>query len=322
MAIYVFAMPLDTVIGGFYFRTDLDFDEYRNQAGGHLEINGGNLRVLVLTDTHFLAIPVGVDSRTRNLVTQLVKKTQPDLILMLGDNIATFFNHTAQRQMIRFMDSFEIPWAPLFGNHDHHGKATTAYISQMLINESKHSLFVWGPNNIGVAGNYFIEITRNQETIHTLFLMSSQESPWFQWVYAPYTVKQVQWYEWAVNGIGANIPSTLLLHKPLPIFYYAYNRGEVFWGQNREGIWAADYDNGLWEKILALGSTQQIIAGHDHMNDFKVRYQGVYLSYAIASNKNLAAFGSYGSIAGGKLLTINQLGEVTQERLMVHGPRS
>ena len=349
--IYV-AIPLRAEVGGFYLGEDTCFDQVRDMAGASIRMRGCELRVLVLTDTHFLAIPVGVDGRTRRLIRDLVKETEPELILMLGDNVATFFNHSASRQMIRFMDGFGIPWAPLFGNHDHHGKATSEYLAQMLERESTYSLFRWGPNNVGLPGNYFINVERVVgselvddevidvvEVVHTFFMMSTKESPWFQWRYTPYTLGQVAWYEWAVRGIanryngGEVVPSTLMLHKPLPVFCEAWDwaveNSLVVWGDNREGIWAADYDNGLFRMVYELGSTRYVIAGHDHINDFKIYFQGeidgvemsrvIRLSYALASNRNLGVFGSYGHIAGGTLLRVGVCGTVVQEGLRLRG---
>ena len=159
-------------------------------------------------------------------------------------------------------------------------------------------------------------------------LASSKESPWFRWIYEPYTRGQVKWYEWAVRGLAtrygmanpSELRSTLLLHKPLPVFYQAWNTASGtpnhIWGENREGIWSADYDNGFWQAVRSLGSTRYIIAGHDHINNFKIYYEGVRMSYAIASNRNVAVLGGYGQIAGGLVLTVNLDGSVTQEKII------
>ena len=45
---------------------------------------------------------------------------KPDLILMTGDNIYGEFDDSGAslRKLIAYMDSFQIPWAPVWGNHD------------------------------------------------------------------------------------------------------------------------------------------------------------------------------------------------------------
>ena len=136
-----FLVPLRGEIGGFYLGAGTNFADVRGEAGVTLQIDGQNKRVLVLTDFHIMGMPLGVDGRTRRFVRQLVDEVRPELIFLLGDNVATFFNHNAQRFMIRFMDEFGVPWAPLFGNHDGHGKADKEYLSQMLMRDSVYSIF-------------------------------------------------------------------------------------------------------------------------------------------------------------------------------------
>ncbi len=51
----------------------------------------------------------------------MIKRENPDLIIVTGDQVLTKWNDIATQQFADFMDSFKIPWAPVFGNHDMEG---------------------------------------------------------------------------------------------------------------------------------------------------------------------------------------------------------
>jgi len=293
-----------------YISIPLDAPVSADNGIARIYMDDDEFNILVITDTHFMGMPLGVDGRTERLIAGLVYETQPDLIMMLGDNVATPFNHAAWRRMIRFMDGFNIPWAPLFGNHDSKGKATFNYLAQMLLTQSTNTIFRWGHDGLGMPGNYKIEIVDSHGApVHNFFMLSSPQSPWFRTYYFPYTQEQL---DWLIYANDENVPATLMLHQPLPIFLNAWNDGYRVWGGKREGVMSATKDPGIWYEINGgdLQNIGRIIAGHDHINDFKVKYQGVYMMYTPATNRNLGIFGAYGRIAGASLLTVNSDGTV------------
>ena len=53
-----------------------------------------------------------------------------------------------------------------------------------------------------------------------------------------------------------------------------------------------------------LGSTKNVIVGHDHLNNFSINYQGIRLTYGMASS----SVGLKKKV-GGTLLTINDEGK-------------
>ena len=50
---------------------------------------------------------------------QLINEVKPDLIVVGGDTVLTAWNDICTQQFCDFMEKFEIPWAPVFGNHDY-----------------------------------------------------------------------------------------------------------------------------------------------------------------------------------------------------------
>ena len=60
------------------------------------------------------------DQLCYDFIRETVEKTEPDLIIITGDLIYGAYddNGSVLLDFIRFMESFDIPWAPVFGNHD------------------------------------------------------------------------------------------------------------------------------------------------------------------------------------------------------------
>jgi hypothetical protein len=110
------------------------------------------------------------------------------------------------------------------------------------------------------------------------------------------------------NG-DETVESSAIFHIPLMQYDYAYNEyvenNIEFSGGKRETVSGAKYDPGMFDAILELGSTKNVIVGHDHINDFSLMYQDVRLTYGIKTGN-----GSYymkdGSINGGTVLTIDE----------------
>ena len=44
-------------------------------------------------------------------------------------------------------------------------------------------------------------------------------------------------------------------------------------------IYTSEHNYGFFDKALALGSTQGMFCGHDHLNNFSINYKGIRLSY-------------------------------------------
>ena len=54
-------------------------------------------------------------------VEALIHEIQPDLITVTGDIVCDDATYHSIRRFTDFMESFDIPWAPIFGNHDDEG---------------------------------------------------------------------------------------------------------------------------------------------------------------------------------------------------------
>ncbi len=121
---------------------------------------------------------------------------------------------------------------------------------------------------------------------------------------------QMKWYKETVAdikdkcGSAEPIVSTLFDHIPLPEYKTAYevltgetevtqnvpeynvkneNGDYLIMGQRREIICCSGHNSGFFDVLLETGSTDLVVSGHDHINDFVVYYKGLTLAYNVPS---------------------------------------
>lgn len=144
---------------------------------------------------------------------------------------------------------------------------------------------------------------------------------------------QIDWYEWAVKGIakingGKVVQSSAFFHIPLPEFNIAYalykktlptnyNGRDVVgadknFGLNRENPCSPYYNSGFFDKMCELGSTKNVVVGHDHVNDSSVVYKGIRLTYALKTG-NGCYWDNSGDVSGGTMITIAANGDTTTQ---------
>lgn len=267
------------------------------------------------------------------LIDELVKRSDPDLITVSGDNLLGF---VGTYSTLEKLSSLGIPYAIVMGNHDGQDTITEDWAAYMAAN-AENSLFKFGPKDMGY-GNYIINIRQGDEIVHTLYMMDTHD-------YASFTKEdgsvvegydhlwdnQFDWYEWAVKGLadleGKTVQSTVIFHIPVVEYTDAWNAAfdantnafrpeyaDSSFGVKLEDVCSAPVNNGFFDLVKELGSTKDIIVGHDHKNSFSVPYEGVRLSYGLKTG-----FGSYAvpEENGGSVLTIHDDGTTTFEHIYI-----
>lgn len=254
----------------------------------------------------------------------LVEKVHPDLITLSGDNE---WGATACLKMIEAIDSYGIPWAPVMGNHDRDFVISQFWVAYNLY-KAENCIFEFGPDNMGY-GNYIINITQNSKTIHTLFMMDTHAD-----IDVKYgeglTERQLEWYKWAVEGIkkenGKTVESSVIMHIPTPEYADAWKSvhdesgnliepyADAPFCYCLESISYPDRNVGFFNLCKELGSTKNIIVGHDHVNCFSIDYEGITLTYAMK-----LGLGGYFDprLNGGTVLTVDSDGKTQTDYVYV-----
>lgn len=257
--------------------------------------------ILLLTDIQLWTNPAD-NKRAFEQIEELVEKTKPDLMISMGDNVSGVTSRFLVNRLIKNLDSFKIPWAVVFGNHDNEIPMTTLNWQGDKYEESEYCLFEKGPSNLYGYGNYVVNITEQGKPIQSLFLFDNGRYTEYEdgsnkEIYMGY--EQIAWYEWNVKGIqetaGGIVPSMVFSHFAQPEFREAiekhgvsvgqdggYTIPEEFgFGQCQYLPGAAPVKSGFFDKCKELGSTGYIFCGHDHENDASVTYEGITMTYGL-----------------------------------------
>ncbi len=284
-----------------------------------------NFADIQLTDEEYYS---GIGAESEAMIKKLVDEQKPDLITLTGDNAWSTLSYI---NLVEFIDALGIPWAPVMGNHD--GQNTLGeFWCAYYFEEAENCLWKFGPEDMGY-GNYIINVEENGEVVHTIFMMDTHsnvdEADEYGSNYDHLWENQIEWYKWAVNGIekteGKKVESSVFMHIPVyemrtvwaeyydqenDVYKGAY--ADTSFGINHERPCPGAVNNHFMDFVLELGSTKNIIFGHDHVNNASILYEGVRLTYSLKLGK--ACYYEDG-LQGGTILTINSNGNASVEHI-------
>lgn len=299
----------------------------------------GELKVMQLTDIH---IGGGLFSRKKDLMAlnaaaAMISEEKPDLVIVTGDiafpspnKSGTLNNKTPAVLFADLMEQLGVYWAPVFGNHD---TESYSYYSREDIggiysdrDRYPHSLFCAGPEEIDGCGNYIIKVKNTEGEITQCFVLMDSHS------YAKKTAEvsggydnvhenQIDWYESELKRLeaenkGETPPSLLFFHIPTPEFQTAWDEYqkngetdsenvEYVYGTLREDVCCSQFNSGLFERALETGSTKAIFCGHDHVNNFYIKYKGIGLVYSYSIDYlAYSGINGYGAQRGCTVITV------------------
>lgn len=265
-------------------------------------------------------------------VGTVIERSHPDLITVSGD-ISYGGDFEAFNYFADYMDSFGIPWAICFGNHDNQGGADN--ICTVVEAYKKHPLFLYEPCDPALGnGNFVIGVYQGGKPVQAIFLMDTHDREPYKTetgedteVWAKLLPNQLEWYRERVAELekAGFSDSTLITHIPI----YAYREaikaaakpgvvlsqvkpenstGSEFWNEGYEDSFGVCYeevcsypeDEGAFDVIKKLSNTTTLITGHDHVNNFVINYEGVRFVYSLK-----AGCGCYWDpvLCGGTVLT-------------------
>ena len=238
----------------------------------------------------------------RNMVTALVEKTRPDMITFTGD--MSYGCGTAIYGICSFLDSFGIPWAPVYGNHDLENSGMSPDTMALVLENYSNCLFRNGPEclavdpkyNVEKKGNYIVNVVEKQgdsfEAVKSLVFFNTGTKGLSQ--------LQLSWYQDCMDSINrygkaSTVSSAVFMHIPLYEYRYAayeayrdYNATlmesytEEAWNEGyrnsfgtcHEGISSASNKPGYADILKAKGN-DLVACGHNHTNCFCIDYDGM-----------------------------------------------
>ena len=298
-----------------------------------------NIRLLQITDMQFIdstqmrtpdrlppaaaaaTTPEFFDKLCGNHIRYLVNLTNPDLIFITGDMVYGSFDDkgTTFQWFCRLMDSFRIPWAPVFGNHDTESKMGVEWQCKQLEN-SEYCLFKAG--NVSGYGNYTVGIACGNELLRQIHMLDSHLGLKLQADILPDQLDMVKNNSTLANSAsGKTIPGFLCFHVPTTDFPdieaakgYTHDDKELF---SLDGDTPAkDGDFGIkantphyyvktdksFIPTLKESGIDGVFVGHEHKNNYCISYDEIKWVYGVKT-------GNYDSRikekTGGTLITLN-----------------
>jgi predicted MPP superfamily phosphohydrolase len=289
-------------------------------SGNYLD---DDFKILTFTDLHLDTYKekgnVTIEMLIRNISSQ-----KPDLVVLLGDNVTSALNARRTKQLGKLMEELGVYWTLVLGNHEGNSIASASRqrmidilasyphcLVEKDIKTTKNGERVWG------VGNHVINLLDSKGGIRqSLYFfdsgneMSGDDIEKYKEEIESTNNKtndyikdsQIQWYRETVSDInatsGRTVKSIVFNHIPLQEFNMAYEKAlegnteaELLYGSKFESVCSSGHNSGFFDEMLNNGSTQAFISGHDHVNDFAVKYKGVILAY----NQN-SGYSSYNMV--------------------------
>lgn len=223
-------------------------------------------------------------------------------------------NGSLFREFCTFMDSFEIPWAPIFGNHDNESNMGVDWQCEQLTN-AEHCLFK--QRTLTGNGNYTVGVTQDGKLIRAFFMMDSNgcanmsarsKANGHSSTQVGLAADQIDWMMLYANTIRANATScklSLALHIQPEVVLdafskYGFNGFDTkerpvdidnhpekaesdfgYLGANLKTPWDTSYT--FYDKIKNSGF-DSLFFGHEHCNSASAVYEGIRFTYGLKSS--------------------------------------
>lgn len=251
-------------------------------------------------------------------IRETVEATDPDLILITGDLVYGRYDTTGESltELIAFMESFQIPWAPVFGNHDNESLMGVAWQCAQLEN-ARNCYFRRGDCAKG-NGNYTIGIQQGGKLTRVFFMLDSGgcSSPSAQtlsdggvMVGAGLDSSQLKWIRSRAKTVLKHSPEVKfsaayhIQHYAFAEAYAHYTAGEPlqqvlpinvdlhpqkragdfgYLGRNLKGGWDSFGD---FQSLLKEYAFDSIFVGHEHCNSASVVHEGIRYQYGQKSSE-------------------------------------
>lgn len=312
----------------------------RTQAyKAHLSFGAdGKFTILQLSDIQDTGAMLPI---VKDFLWDIVPATKPDLIVLTGDNFQGASCHSgihaldkvlvkrAISQYMSVLDSYGVPIAIVFGNHD--AETTVNKEEQMEIYSSYTNSISHNEGSIAYGcGNYNVPIYSSENSSKLLYNLWMIDSNMYDDINGGYDYvrqSQIDWYvntsnELKAQNNGLPVPSLMFQHIIVPDIYdallqveagtegaighngnhYVLNPTNTKSGVMRERPCPPITNSGQFDAVVNQGDVVAMVFGHDHTNTFIVEHRGVDL---IATPG--VTFASYGDDGrGARVITLDK----------------
>lgn len=251
-----------------------------------LRMTKNHFRIIQFTDIHLMKKPT--DEETYRLMDKAINDNQPDLIVITGDITMTHDNEILLSQLRDFLDSHEIPWTFVFGNHDHEALLSLSNQADILM-KGNYCYFEKGNPFVSGCGNHYIQIIRGKNLVSLLGFLDSHNDRIDTingekiWSYDYLDASQIEDSLSTINALKekqSHFSSLFFFHIPLTEYKTKIdNDRDDILGNCFEPISCSKYDSHFFEKLIKTNTLKGIFVGHDHVCDFSFEQEGCLLAF-------------------------------------------
>lgn len=282
-----------------------------------------NYRILQLTDIH-LGDKDDQDKHFK-FMDLTIKDANPDFIVVTGD-VFSFASRETAKRLFSFFDGYKKPWTIVFGNHDEQCLFSVDWLTSYLNEKTEYAVYKdIQDDDLQGNCNFAINLMKDDKVFEQLILIDTNR--YYYGSYFGYDFvkpEQIKWYEDLINHTtiengGETVPSMMFYHIPLPEIDDAIKASkegspEAIWeyGEQNENTCPPDYNSQLFRSVKDKHSTHAMFFGHDHVNNFRITYQGVTFCYGIKST-NLIYYKE--EMMGGQVIVLHDDHSLTYEHI-------
>lgn len=251
------------------------------------------------------------DLKSQELMKRVLEAERPDLVVFTGDQIRGEYCQDpfeSMRQSVVAVNQSGAPWVVLFGNHDDECGATREQLLQVQ-QESSLCMTERGPLEITGVGNFTITIEGADQTSKAAlyFIDSGTYAPGRTDEYAWIDQSQIDWYRSESRKLteqsNGPLPALAFFHIPTPEYQLIWDR-TICYGSKHEGVGSPKHNSGFMHAIVDCGDVMGTFVGHDHINDYWGKYEGIRLCYGRATGYN--TYGLEGFPRGARVIRLQE----------------
>jgi hypothetical protein len=253
----------------------------------------GNFKIIQFTDIHYQKEnPESVVAI--KLINEVLDAEKPDLVVFTGDVIYAKPVKEGLNDVFNPVIDRKIPWAYVFGNHDHEQGMTLQEIMN-FVTQKPYCLAQAGDKSLKGVGNYILEVKGSGDKTQSVlyFFDSGAYTPikgigTYDWL----AFNQIEWYKnesaaYTKENEGNPLPALAFFH--IPLAEYPLMKAEKYdelIGSKDEKECNGKLNTGMFAAMREAGDVMGTFVGHDHDNDYIGDYYGIYLAYGRFSGGN------------------------------------
>lgn len=249
-------------------------------------------KIIQFTDIHYDSQRPENSDKSLKMMDLVLDKERPEVVIFTGDVVVGKNTENDWDEVLRPVNSRNIPFAIALGNHDDEQGLTISEIYQLMskyplcLNSAKKAkdnhddvIKVMSSDSDSVKALLYVFYSNSYSTINDV--------KGYGWL----TPQQISNYNKTSNKFkrknnDVSLPSLAFLHIPLPEYSKAYDQKSCT-GVKLEKECSPQINTGLFASMKINGDVMGVFCGHDHNNDYLAELEGIALAYGrFSGSKN------------------------------------